>query len=497
MNQQDAFTLLTKDFPLFCETQLVIRTKDGKLIPLKLNKAQLYAYDQIKNQLDNIGMVRKVIVKGRQQGISTLIEALCFWITIFNYGLKTFILTHESEATKNLFDMVSRYYENLPKDLKPETEVENANELSFQGIDGGYKIGTARNKGVGRSQTIQLFHGSECAFWQNADEHAAGILQSVPYSKNTYIFLESTANGIANFFYDKYKESLMPESDYELIFIPWYWQDEYIKELPEGFKVIEDEEKLKKLYKLNDKQLNWRRHKILELKSPAKFQQEYPFTAEEAFISTNFESWLDIHAVMKAARYDVFIDPVGPLIIGVDPSAHGQDLTGIAIRQGRVIKSVVGYDTKDTMEVVGMIVRLINELNPAAIFIDIIGIGVGIIDRLREMGYGNIVQPVNSSEKAMMVDTYHNLRAEMWATAREWMEDCPCSIPEDEQLISQLVSVGYKYDSKNRLLMQSKDEIKKDGRGSPDLADALIYTFARPVDAMGSNKIKYPDQGYV
>ena len=273
MDQKEAFKLLMNDFPLFCKSQLVIRTKAGELQPLVLNKAQLYAYGQIKEQLEKTGKVRKVIVKGRQQGISTLIEALLFWVTIFNYGLRTFILTHESEATKNLFDMVSRYYENLPKDLKPETEVENANELFFKGIDSGYKIGTARNKGVGRSQTIQLFHGSECAFWQNADDHAAGILQSVPFAPDTYVFLESTANGIANFFYDKYKESLMPESDYELIFIPWYWQPEYIKPLKD-FIIKEEEIELKDLYKLSDEQLNWRRHKILELKSEGKFKQE-------------------------------------------------------------------------------------------------------------------------------------------------------------------------------------------------------------------------------
>jgi len=253
MNKQEAFKLLTRDFVLFCRTQLVIRTKAGDLIPLALNKAQLYALGQINDQLARTGKVRKIIVKGRQQGISTFIEAFLFWITIFNFGLRTFILTHEKEATKNLFDMVFRYYENLPIDLKPETEVENANELYFKGIDSGYKIGTARNKGVGRSQTIQLFHGSECAFWQNADEHAAGILQSVPLADDTYIFLESTANGIANFFYDKYKESLMIESDDELIFIPWYWQDEYRKTLPEGFKITEDEAELKTLYNLDAK----------------------------------------------------------------------------------------------------------------------------------------------------------------------------------------------------------------------------------------------------
>lgn len=91
-------------------------------------------------------------------------------------GRRTFILTHEDAATQNLFEMVNRYHEHCPVFVRPSTGAANAKELFFDKLDSGYKVGTAGTKGVGRSSTIQLFHGSEVAFWPHAETHAAGVL---------------------------------------------------------------------------------------------------------------------------------------------------------------------------------------------------------------------------------------------------------------------------------------------------------------------------------
>ena len=85
----------------------------------------------------------------------------------------------------------------------------------------------------------------------------------------------------------------------------------------------------------------------------------------------------------------------------------------------------------------------------------------------------------------------------MWAKLKEWLEDQPAVLPDDSQLLNQLVSVGYYPDSKNRLLMEDKKMIKKDGRPSPDLADALTYTFARPVSLKNNDRIVYNNKGIV
>ena len=145
------------------------------------------------------------------------------------------------------------------------------------------------------------------------------------------------------------------------------------------------------------------------------------------------------------------------------------------------------------MEVAGMIVREIKERPIKYCYVDTIGIGAGIVSRLHEMGYANVVHRVNAAEAALDRELYHNLRAEMWARVREWLGDWPCQLPDDPELLNQLVSVGYHNDSKNRLLMEKKEDIKRDGRPSPDKADALTYTFARPVAANKDvGKIEYP-----
>lgn len=90
----------------------------------------------------------------------------------------------------------------------------NAKELYFSDIDSGYKVGTAGTKGVGRSSTIQYFHGSEVAFWPHAETHAAGVLQAIPKEPGTEIILESTANGIGNYFHKMWREAERGESEY-------------------------------------------------------------------------------------------------------------------------------------------------------------------------------------------------------------------------------------------------------------------------------------------
>jgi len=494
----DHLRRLKKDFPYFCRTCLKINTKEDGIQPLILNRAQEYFYESVKGQLKDMGMVRMVVVKGRQQGLSTIIQALYFWQTIFRVGVNTFILTHEKKATTNLFGMTKRFYDYYPLRDFLQTKEDSSTSLFFEGRESGYSIGTAGNKATGRSLMLQLFHGSEVAYWPHADEHAAGILQSVPFADNTYVIFESTANGIGNFFHHKYTDSLDPESDYELVFIPWYWQPEYSRPVDYNFRIDPDEEKpLVDLFGLTKEQLNWRRHKIRELHTTGvdgaiKFKQEYPNSAEEAFIATSYECYLDVNLIKKAMGHKEYVEAYGPLILGVDPSGVGNDKTAFCLRQGRFVHKIWEINTKDEMEVVGLVVRELRERPIDHCFVDVIGIGAGIVSRLNEIGYGDTVKRVNSAENALNRELYMNLRAEMWAKCKEWLEDDPAVLPDNPRLLNQLVSVGYGNDSKSRLKIESKPDIKKDGRPSPDLADALMYTFARPVNINSNRAIQYP-----
>ena len=85
-----------------------------------------------------------------------------------SFGSRAFILTHEQAATDNLFEMVERFHHHCPDVVKPSTGAANAKELYFDGLESGYRVGTASTKATGRSSTIQFFHGSEVAFWPHA-----------------------------------------------------------------------------------------------------------------------------------------------------------------------------------------------------------------------------------------------------------------------------------------------------------------------------------------
>lgn len=479
---------LRDDFEHYADKCLKIRDKRGKIDAFKLNKAQQYIHAAIEKQLAETGKVRAIILKGRQQGCSTYVEGRFYWKTSHRKGVRTFILTHDDPATANLFNMVQRYHENCPELVKPQTGAANAKELYFSGLDSGYKVGTAGNKAVGRSSTIQYFHGSEVAYWPNAADHTAGVMQAIPGAEQTEAILESTACGMGNLFHTMWVAAESKESDFIAIFVPWFWQDEYRKELPPTFELTREEEEYKRAHKLDDEQIYWRRFKMVELSVGGdtgewRFKQEYPATAAEAFQASGHDSLIDTRKVLKARKH-TRTDTAGPLIIGVDPARFGPDCSAIIRRIGGRAYSPEKHHGKDTMSLVGIVKRCIDVERPAKVFIDVGGIGAGVYDRLIEMGYGGTVKAVDFGSAPMDKIKYYNRRAEMYGTMNEWFDQpAGASIPDDDALHADLCAAGYKYDSNGALMIEKKEDIRKRIGRSPDLSDALALTFAEPVRA--------------
>jgi len=485
---------LRDDFIHYSTRCLKIRDKDGNIVPFTLNKAQLHLHKMVEQQRAATGRVRVIIVKGRQQGMSTYTGGRFYHQVTQSKGKRVFILTHEDQATNNLFDMVKRYHEHCPDIMKPTTRASNAKELIFSKLDSGYMLGTAGNKSVGRSATIQLFHGSEVAYWPNAEEHAKGILQSVPRDRSE-IFLESTADGIGNYFHEQWQLAEEGISQFMPIFIPWYWNDEYKAPLAEGFTLTDEEIELKRIYSLNDNQIMWRREKIVEnshkgLPGLRAFMSQYPCTPTEAFQTTGEDSFITPSEVMAARKCNA--EPVGALIVGVDPARFGDDRTSIIRRKGRVAYGLNSFHKKDTMSIAGMVHRIINDESPTRVCIDIGGLGAGVYDRLKELGHADVIVAVNSAETALNEDRYCNKRSEMWGLMRQWLLEQPAQIPDMDTLHADLCGLRYEHDSKDRLKMEKKSDAKKRGIRSPDEADALALTFALPEKALtDSSKKKY------
>lgn len=149
-----------EQFSFFAERCLKIAVKEAEveaLKPLLLNDAQEYVHARIEAQRRRIGRVRVIVLKGRQQGVSTYTEGRFYWRVIHRPGVKAFILTHQQRATDNLFAMVDRYHRNCPPLFQPHVGRSNQSELEFDHLDSRYTVATAGSKGAGRSATIHFF----------------------------------------------------------------------------------------------------------------------------------------------------------------------------------------------------------------------------------------------------------------------------------------------------------------------------------------------------
>jgi len=483
---------LKTDYPHYASRCLNIRAKNGEIKPFVLNRAQRFIHERLEEQYARTRRVRALILKGRQQGCSTYVGGRYYHKTTHRSGLRTFILTHEDAATANLFEMVNRFHERCPALVKPSTGAANAKELNFDQLDSGYKIGTAGTKGVGRSSTVQLFHGSEVAFWPHADTHAAGVIQAVPDEPDTEIILESTANGVGNFFHQKWRDAEKGKGDFISVFVPWYWQEEYRKPVEPDFALDEEERDYADLYGLDLEQMAWRRNKIVELKDPVLFKQEYPATAAEAFQMSGHDSYIPPELVARARK--AVCPPSGPLIIGYDPAWMGSDRHSMARRQGRCVTKVESKSKLDTVQGAGWCKQVIDAEKPARLFIDVGGVGAGVYDQLMHMGepYCTIVKAVNFGSAPFEPQPLDdqgkpsggplNRRAEMWMNSKEWLEDpAGAQIPDSDSLQADACGPSYKYDSHTRLQLEKKEDMRRRDVPSPDEWDAVALTFAEPV----------------
>jgi hypothetical protein len=499
--QRSLHRVLRDDLTAYARACLKIRPKKGGLIALHFNATQRKIHAALEEQRARTGKVRAMILKSRQPGCSTYVEARFFHRVTHGRGLRAFILTHEDKATDNLFEMVDRYYQNLPMLVRPHLDKSNAKELSFDVLDSGYQVATARTKGAGRSSTIQLFHGSECASWSNAEEHVDGVLQAVAGLPGTEIILESTAQGKAGLFYLYCQAAMRGEGEFILIFVPWFEHEEYEETPPHDWLVPQKWRDYQALHCLTDAQLWWAYQKnhgqatAISVDPDAgpcwKFRQEYPATAAEAFQVGDENPFIPM-AHVEAAR-KAMVNGVGPLIFGVDPARGGGNRTTIMDRRGRCSGTVVyeKLDTADTMRTAARVAELIRRHQPTAVNVDTTGVGAGVYDRLVEYGFEEVVRAVQFGSAADDALRYVNKRSEMWDRMREWLsmpDHLTVAIPDEDELDTDLTAPVWKSPKVpngctfigERLQIEKKDSIEKRLGISPDFGDALALTFAFP-----------------
>lgn len=167
-----------------------------------------------------------------------------------------------------------------------------------------------------------------------------------------------------------------------------------------------------------------------------------------------------------------------PRILGVDVGWK-RDATVIVRRQGYAVTGIREIWGNDPMKVVGQVLREMEEFQPDAVFVDVIGIGAGVVSRLRELGHKNVIG-VNVGEGAD-TDRHLNRRAQVWEAMADWVKEGGCLPAEAGALVEQMCEPDHWYRSDGKMQLESKDDLCDRGVDSPDQADALSLTFAFPV----------------
>jgi hypothetical protein len=403
------------DFELFAKEQIRIITKNASVgfVPFEFNAAQVEINKQLEAQREKTGKVRAIILKARQQGISTYCAARVFWKSFFTPYTRSVVMAHDSATSDALFNMSRNIIDNMED--PPTLQKSNAKEILFEHNKSGYRLYTAGAKEAGRGTTPTIAHLSEVAFWQFDEQILAGLFQGISQENETEVILESTANGASGEFYRLFQGAMLGENEYVPIFLPWYITPEYRRKAPEGFERTDEEDQLVEDYSLDDDQLYWRRLKIGE-SGERKFIQEYPASAEQAFLVTGnsvfdqeIVNMYDVRAPDYNRSFDYesnyFEDHKGGhlelwktpsfedrFIIGADVALGvGQDYsTAVVMDREREVCAVFRDNYIDPSVFGDILFYLGRYFNNALLAVESNSLGIATLNRLKQMNYVNL-----------------------------------------------------------------------------------------------------------
>ena len=291
------------------EMLFIIVDKEQRTVPFFFNQVQEEFIGALNRDIEDFNRgirlhLKYLVLKGRQQGFTSFINAYQLARAIVHKNFSGYTLADNADNTEDIFsDKAKYYFDNLPSAIKPTQKYSNRRELDFskddgQGMNSKWRVATAGNVDVGRSKTLNFFHGSEVAFWKDTKRVLVGLAEA--FTRNAIVILESTANG-----FNAFREMWQDDNNYKNLFYEWWKTPEYSldfedKKVEEEFRAsvsnsVEAEDadlepwiyyRCKWLLEkgLSWGQIYWYYHKWRDKRSAIK--QEYPCTSDEAFIAT-------------------------------------------------------------------------------------------------------------------------------------------------------------------------------------------------------------------
>lgn len=278
------------------EMVFVVVDKDKKTMPFFLNSVQKEFIKILNRAIDDyennvITSISILILKGRQQGFTTLVTAYQLAKSITNKNFEGFTLADESSNSEAIFENKAKFpYSQLPDVLKPTEKFNNRRQFLFEKINSSWAVDTA-TKNVGRSRTVNFFHGSECAFWRDGIATIQAALGEA-LTKNCIKIYESTANGFND--YQKMWESgahincffeWWKTSEYRINFPSEDIKQKFIKDIDQKDDWISERLRwLRDEKHLDLEQLYWYYKKYEAYIDKRLIKQEYPCSPKEAFL---------------------------------------------------------------------------------------------------------------------------------------------------------------------------------------------------------------------
>lgn len=415
------------------------------------------------------GRRRFSVRAGHGVGKSSVETWLILWFVLFHRNLKVPVTANSQDQLRDVvWAELSRWWRELPPFLQDMISITGERVVVKADPEGSFAV--ARTARPERPEALQGFHAETLAFFV---EEASGIEDIIfetaggaLSSENSWVFMFANPTRSSGYFHRSHHQN---RGSWRVYHVPCQcssrvsptYAAQIAAEYGEASNVF--------------------RVRVLG---------EFPLSEDDAVIQLG---WIE-----AAVDRDVSPSESG-LVWGLDVARYGDDTTALARRRGNVLLGpVVEWKKYDLMQTCGVIAQLYAEttlnLRPGAINVDVIGLGSGVVDRLREIGLP--VRGINVGEQpSSNPERYMRMRDELWWRTREWFESRAVTMPRDDGLISELVSPKYKLESSGKIKIESKDDMKKRGVKSPNKADALCLTFAGG-DMITENRSVVAQQSY-
>lgn len=326
------------------ELCFVVVDKSQTTMPFFLNNVQRDFINTLNDTIDefNKGLrpeISLLVLKGRQQGFTTLITAYQLACSLTQRNFQGFTLADKADNSEAIFQNKAKFpHSQLPESLKPTEKFNNRRQLLFEKLNSSWAVDTA-TKDVGRSRTVNFFHGSECAFWKDGIASIQAALGEA-FTKNCIKIYESTANG-----YNDYQK--MWDSNVHVnCFYEWWKTPEYYIDFPSNeareaflYEIYHKNEWIHERCRwlfyigLSAEQINWYYHKYETYIDKRLIRQEYPCTPREAFLLSG-DNVFDTEKLMSRLQ-----NIPKPKKVGY----FAYDYDGLTIRRIRWVNDRNGY----------------------------------------------------------------------------------------------------------------------------------------------------------